>query len=506
MRTGANFSPTTKKNSFWKRFKAKLVHTRFFDAIGYFRELMPEDSLRSHEAAQATIMEILEKHFPNGIRPNSIIDANKLKNHFLEATGKNILAVISDISSVLEAIGIRHGDKLYAVSASRKQKLAELLEQLLSKDNRLFYYDELYDAHMDFFQNMCIFSSEQLRTILLKIIPSLWYDTSYCMTNRTITVKSEILRCYETNVSLSYDQLKEKLHYIPITSIRQVLAQNGDFIWVRTGIYTHISKIEFDRAECFETCAKIKNRIADHGFVTLASIYMQASAELNPELSEIAIKNGLFQMYLADHYEKRGNIVTLKGTALNSVAVFEDFCRSHASLTLKELLDYEKEINGSVHSQSLFVAYDNMIRINRETFVADSEIQFDIEATDDALARFVHSEVIPLRAVTTFTSFPYIDGYPWNWFLLESYCRRFSKQFKYQCLSVNSRNVGAIFKKSAIFQDYIDVMSAAVAMSSVELNEKTVGGFLFENKYVAQRTVAVRKVTERARLLRERRT
>lgn len=457
------------------------------------------------EAVRSVIIDILDKYFPNGIRPHSVIDSNKLKNYYAEATGKDILEVVSDIPVALESVGIKHSDKVYAVSATGKQELAELFDRLLSEDNRLFFYDEFYDAHADFLQEMHIFSSELLRTVLSEISPSLWYYKNYCQTDRNTTVESEILRCFETAVFLSYDQLKSKLPFVPVASIRQVLAQNSDFIWANTGVYTHVCKIEFDEAESREACMKIEEVVSEHGFASLASIDVWASIELNPELSETAVKNGLFQVYLAYRYEKRGNIITKKGTVLNSVAVFEEFCRSHDHLTLDELLNYEKEINGDVHSQSLFVAYDNMVRTDRDTFVADSEIQFDVDAADDALARFIHGDVIPLRAVTSFTSFPYIDGYSWNWFLLESYCRRFSQRFRFQCLSVSSRNVGAIFKKSAGFADYTEVLAAAVAVEPIKLNQKEVGDFLFANGYVARRTSFVADVVAQARLLRERR-
>jgi hypothetical protein len=412
--------------------------------------------------------------------------------------------VVPDITSVLKALGVKHGDKVWAVSASSKKILAELFDRLLSEDNRLFYYDEFYDAHAGFLQGMHVFSSELLKTILSENSPSLWCCKSYCQTDRNTTLESEILRCYETAVSLSYDQLKGRLPYVPLASIRRVLSQNSDFIWVNTCVYTHVRKIEFDISEVHEVCSKIEEAVSAHGFASLASVDVWASVELNPELSETAIRNGLFQVYLSDRYEKRGNIVTMKGTVLNSVAVFEDFCRSHDRLTLDELLNYEKEINGDVHSQSLFVAYNNMVRADRDTFVADSEIQFDVDATDNALALFVHGDVIPLRAVTSFTSFPYIDGYPWNWFLLESYCRRFSKQFRFQCLSVSSRNVGAIYKKSAGFADYAEILAAAVAVEPIKLNQKEVNDFLFDIGYVAHRTSFVTKVVEQARLLRER--
>lgn len=455
-------------------------------------------------AVQATLLEILDKRFPNGIRLNSVIDMNKLKNYYAEVTGKYISEDVADILSALKTVGIKHGDKVYTVSASGKQTLIELFNHLLLEDNNLFYYDEFYDAHADFLHEMHIFSTDLLRTILAEAYPFLWYHKHYCQTNRNATVESEILRCYETAVILSYDQLKDRLTYVPISSIKHELAYNSAFIWVKTGVYTHVCKIEFDKVECCDACSRIEEEVTAHGFASLASINVLSSVELNPNLSETAIKNGLFQMHLAERFEKRGNIITKKGVVLNSVAVFENFCRSHDSLTLNELLDYEKEINGSVHSQSLFIAYDNMIRTNRNTFVTDSEVQFDVDATDDALARFILGDVIPLRAVTSFMSFPYIAGYPWNLFMLESYCRRFSKRFGFQCLSVSSRNVGAIFKKAVKFVDYAGVLAVAVAVEPIELTPEAVGDFLFESGYVARRTSFVADVVAQARLLKER--
>lgn len=464
----------------------------------------PETQETADNEMKTVVAAILEEHFPNGIRPKSLIDINKLKGFYSNATGGKSISTNVAIPSLLNAIGILHGEKVYAVSSSGKNRLEERLKRLIAKDNRMYYYDEFYDVHADFFQEMNIFSSELLKTVLSAIFPSLHYTKNYFSTRNDVSIESEVLRCFDAAVCLSYEQLKVKLLYVPLDKIKRVLVQNSDFIWVSTGVYTHVSKVEIEESERDRAKDKIIADISEGDFASLASLDVSASLELNPDLSETAVRNGLFQICFADRYEKRGNIITLKGMPLNTVAVFKDYCLTHDRLTLAELLDFEKEINGRVHSQSLFVAYDTMVRVDKDTFVGDSEIGFNIEATDNALALFIHTDVIPLQAVTSFTQFPHIDGYPWNWYLLESYCKRFSKRFMYQCLSVNSRNVGAIFRRSAGFKDYIDVLAAAVAVSNVELDEKAVGDFLFERRYIAQRTASVSKVTAKARILRER--
>ncbi len=448
--------------------------------------------------------EILHKHFPNGIRPNSIIDLNKLKKYYFEKAGKCISDDVTDISCAIKNAGIQHGDKVYVLSAQDKQHITCLVDKLQENGNRILYYDEFYNVHADFFQEMQIFSSELLQPILSELFPSLKFYSTDCRIDAHTTVESEILRCFETAVILSCKDLKKMLPYIPITTIKQTLSRASEFINVSEGVYTHVSKINFDKSECHEVCEKIEKEITSNGFAPLASIAIAACTELNPELTETAIKNGMVRKFLGSRFKRRGNIVTSKETTANATAIFENFCRTHDRLTLKELFDFEEDINGKRYTRSLFTAYNIMVRIDRDTFIADGEIQFDVGATDNALGRFFHGEVIPLRAVSSFMSFPYIERYQWNLFLLESYCRRFSNRFSFQCLSVSSKSVGAIIKKSANFCNYTEALATAVAAQSIKITTTSVADFLFHSGYIARRTGFVEGVVERARLLRER--
>jgi len=455
------------------------------------------------DKTKTAIISILEKHFPNGIRPDSIIDINKLKNIYRTDTGVGLPSEI-EISSLLYEIGISHGKKVFIFPSSSKKSLKALIDDLVSEGYRLFYYNEFYKIHAKYLQQIHIFSAELLRLVLSSLLPSLYYTKKHFSVTKNESAEGALSSCFASAHSLSYQQLKERLPYLPLEKIKQILAQNSEFIWVNTGLYTHISNIEIDEVERLTVERKIKTEITECGYVSLATFDVSASFERNPALSETAVKNGLFQICLADRYEKRGNIITSKGAVLNSVAVFKDYCLSRERLTLDELIELEKVINGRVNSQSLFVAYDTMVRIDKDTFISEGEIKFHVEPIDNALARFVKKDVIPLWAVKSFTLFPYVDGYPWNLFLLESYCRRFSNLFKYQCLSVNSKNVGAIFRKSAGFTDYPAVLAYAVANSHIRLSEKEVGDYLFENGYIARRTGIISNVITQARMLRER--
>jgi hypothetical protein len=439
--------------------------------------------------------------FPNGIRPKSIIDIGKLKNLCFKVKGKDFPFDSIDIPKILASIGIRHNDKIYVIPKGTRTELINLIMQIISEGNRLFYYDKFYNVHATYLQDLKIFSAELLHSFLCELLPSLYYFKYYFTITNNVTIESELLHCFNDTICLSYEELNDKMPYIPLDKIKQTLALNSSFIWVKKGVYTHTSKFQIDYNELSAIKAKIKNELSIHNYFPLISLDLAHNLELNPELSETAVRNGLFQIGLSGDYEKRGNVITKKGNILTSSAVIEDYCLSHDRLTIDHLIDFEREINGRICCQSLFIAYDTMIRVDKNTFVSDNTLCFDIKKTDKALSMFVNADVIPLQTVTSFTTFPHIDTYKWNLFLLESYCKRFSKIYNFSCLSVNKKNVGAIFLRSKGFSDYIEVLATAVVNADIRLTEKIVGDFLFEHRYIAQRTSAVLKVINKVKQL-----
>jgi hypothetical protein len=454
---------------------------------------------------KAAVIALLEERFPNGIRPASIIDISKLKKYYIEATGKDLQDAGIDITALLEAVGISHGEKIYAIPAAGKLRLADMLNKLLAEGHRLFYYDEFYKAHPELMQEMHIFTPDLLRTVLTGLPFRFYYYKHYCVTDKEINVESETLRCYEASSILSWEEAKAKLPFVPLVRIKQIVALNDNFVKVSKGVYAHISTIVIDDTDIHKTLQKIEKEISKYDYASLATLNVSASLQLNPGFSESAVKNGLFQIFLATQYEKRGNIITQKGKAPKSATILEDFCLSKDIIKRKELARFEKEIWGHSSLKSLEVAYNKMIRINKNTFVADDKLNFDITAVDDALELIVDEKVIPLCAITSFTSFPYIDGFPWNLFLLESYCRRFSQRFTFICQLPNSHNIGVVFRKDAGFNDLIDVLAHAVALSSVTPTEKAVGELLVNNHYIGKQTSIISKVIERRHRLKEKR-
>jgi len=462
-----------------------------------FSQMLMDEHLRK------VVATVFAHNFPNGIRPNSIIDTNRLKLCCL-ALDCRISLELSDIPLILESLGVRHGDKVYMVSAESKKKIFDLMQQLIRKGNQLFFYSELYDIHANLLLDMNIFSVKLLKSVLQEIQPNLCFKSKYCLLNNFVSIENEVLRCFSESHCLSHEQLKSMLPYVPIDTIRQMLSKIGEFINIGRGLYTHINNIALYEDECLVAREKLKAEITNSAYVSLVSADLQHSFAMNPHFSAGVVRYAFFQRYLANEHERRGSIVTARGVPINHKVAIREFIKSHKRLTLESLVTFEKDLTGGFHSVSLFIAHDYMVRTNADTFVNDSEISFDVVATDEMLKLFFDSDVIPLQAVTSFTSFPHIDGYSWNWFLLESFCRRFSNEFSYQCLSVNNKNVGALYRKGQAFSDYIDILAYAVVKANVNLTENDIGDFLFEKRYIAVRSNSLKKVLEKSQFLSER--
>ncbi len=102
------------------------------------------------------------------------------------------------------------------------------------------------------------------------------------------------------------------------------------------------------------------------------------------------------------------------------------------------------------------------------------------------------------------TSFPPVDSYQWNWFLLESFCRLFSKQFSFLVAAPNRKNVGVIVRKSAKYDNYYSLMASAVNKSGIDLTNKAISGFLIGGHFIAlNNATTVQKVVEQAQILRD---
>lgn len=478
-------------------------HINFLDTYAALA-VPPKPILDTAVVVQLTV--VLSSHFTNGCRLNSPIEMARFRSFAAADLGKELTLADEELKSYIAACGITFDGKVYAVSASAKERIKGLAEDYFANGAQAMFYAEFYAKNQNWMFEASVVSKDMLIEILRKLFPKLSFTQTYFgYTDASVfaALESEILRVWGDDVLLTYEQLADRLRYIPLERIKYALGQNGDFIWSTVETFSHVSRIDITDEER-EAIRKAAVRECNaRGYASITDLPFGEIAVRNYELSITAVHDAVYRICLSDKFDKKGKIITRKGEVLDALTIMKDYCRTIDKCSIDDLLNFERELTGEVHRWIPMEAGNTvLIRIDKDTYVAERYVRFNAAATDKAIELFVREDYLPVKSFTTFGAFPDC-GQTWNLFLLESYCRRFSRKFRFDAPSVNSRNAGAVIRKSC-GMDYTEIMTDAVANADVPLKDTAVGKFLYESGYTGRSTTAkVNEIIDKAKAIRE---
>lgn len=478
--------------------------------------IVSEVSIINDDEIRFTIDLVLSEKFANGFAYTSPIQIGRLRKFVGELVGKDIDDTDEAIITYAKQSGIVFDSKAYVVSADAKEQIRQIADEYFSCGAEAIFYEAFFEKHEHFLMDASVVSVDMLRRVFQKLYPKFYSNEIYfgkIFENITVIITNEILRVWNCDGMLTYSQIAERLPYIPYNRIKFVLGQNGDFIINRRGRgdndgeCIHISKIYVTEAEKARFRDLIEAQCEAHRYISLADLDLNEIAEKNYELSISAIQAAVFQMCCTGtRYVRHGKIVTRRGEDIDALYIMKEFCRIQDKIMLEDLLAFEVELTGEQHRWiPMQAGYDTMVRINEQVFVADGHLDIDTNAIDNAIEHFMNGgEYIPLQSVTTFAMFPYCKQ-SWNLYLLESYCRRFSPNFRFETRAVNSKNTGAIIRKNSRLT-YDDIMADYVARSNVALTKQAVLDYLFDNGLISVRKHKdIEKLIRTIRTIKERR-
>lgn len=451
---------------------------------------------------------VLSSHFTNGFRLNSSIEIARFRSFVSKDLEEEITLSDEDLKNYISACGITFDGKVYVVLAQVKERIRDIAKEYFAQGAQVIFFAEFYAKNENWLFEASVVSEGLLTGILSKLFPKLSFTRTYFgYTTASVfeALQGEILRVWGDDVLLTYDQLAERLRYAPLERIKSTLAQHEDFIWNSVETFSHISRIEItdeERQLIHETTVQKCNAA---GYASIADLPFDEIEERNSELSRTAIQNVVYRICLSDKFDKKGKIITRKGDVINALSIMKEYCRSIDKCSLDDLLAYEKELTGVVQRWiPMEVGNTVLVRIDKNTFLADKYFHFDTDIIDETIGLFVEGDYQPLKSFTTFGAFPDC-GQAWNLFLLESYCRRFSRKFRFDTPSINSRNAGTVIRKSCDMT-YMQILVDAVVNANVPLKAKTVSNFLYDSGYIGRRNIAkANEIIDKAKAIRERR-
>ena len=448
--------------------------------------------------AEDKLVSLIIDQFTKGIRHDGI-GLKRLRNAYSKANNGEELPEGFDLQVFLNSNCVFCNDAYYYLTEETTEKVKAKVEKLVNDGNNIFYYKELYDSFSDFFLDIHIYSSDLLKAMLKVIFDKFEFREDYFVTSRARNLESELESCFDNHACRSYSQLFNALPYVPDQTIKEEVAGNKSFINVRNNEFTLEKKVITDDIEGETFLRKVGNAVSEKGFAKITDFVFPKGEDSNPDLTDSALRVVYFRRYLSASYDKKNNYIYPKGGSQNNTSLYRSLCNSKNAISRNELNDYEQEMSGEVKDVAYKIACAEMVRIDSDHFVSKDSIEFDVEAIDSALDSLSGGKVMPLKAIKNFYLFSNTK-YPWNHFLLESYCRHFSKRYSFGSKVINDSKIGSIYPGRE--RDYMDVLADAVKEAGITLDDKIVGDFLVEYGFISKRNKKlIQEVTTKAQAI-----
>ena len=498
-------------------------HNRFSAAINKLLEFIgadiPEKAAASlgkrHDnqitapaEANSEIVAVLKQHYEYGFKYDSIRELMRFRQ-FADEMGITLPEEDEALKTSILSSGTVIDDKVYCKNDDMLQELQRIVDDILSSGAVVIYYESLFENKQEWMESHVITSPDMLKEYLQ-------YNISGCSFSKKFMVKGS--RCSEKNAVTdelkriwgahpveSVYRLSDRLPYIPIGNIWRVISGNDLFVLSSEGEYLFIDRFRITKDEEEDILDFVDEICEENGFASLCDVPLGSIEEENYELTQTAIYNAIYKKVLSGKYHLNGKILTKEKSELDAVMLLKQYIKDKDECTFDEVADKVVELTGGINRQYAFQAlYDDMVRVDKNRFVANRLVNFSIDEIDTVLAGFVTDNFCAIRDVTTFAMFP-LCGQNWNHYLLESFCYKYSRKYSLHVIHFNDKNAGIIAEKD-FNKKYNEMLAIALARTDVELSPEVIGQYLFNTGYMAKSKYAkLGEIAQRASELREKR-
>ena len=443
---------------------------------------------------------ILIERFARGYRMGSPLELRKFKRYWEGIYGTSPEWSDDEISKRIALCGIVHEDKVYMpqkmLDDDTRMKLFSYINKCFLEGKNVIYYEALFKEFSDDFLEHCMYNAEMLKAYLTYMNDNSYYIGKNFISkeaNVRVTTYDEVKQCLEQKaMPMGYDEIYETLSHIPQQKIRNIIAQNSEFISNGRNEYFHISIFNISDDELEDISIIIQTAIDEKQFIggneLVGSIKKKYPyiIDQNALLSDKGLRDAIGYK-LADQFSFKGNIISRKGQALSMMEVFSDFCKQRSSFSLDELKILKQELDTVIYFEAV---YANSLRISKDQFVSKSNAAFLPAETDEAIDRFCFGDYIPLGKITHFGSFP-DAGFQWNSFLLEHYVAMYSPSYKLVHSNYNEGVcVGAIVKKVSDIDTIDELIVDVLAKNGLPLQKEKSLQYLCDEGYLGRRSYA----------------
>lgn len=498
-------------------------HNRFSAAINKLLEFIgadiPEKAAASlgkrHDnqitapaEANSEIVAVLKQHYEYGFKYDSIRELMRFRQ-FADEMGITLPEEDEALKTSILSSGTVIDDKVYCKNDDMLQELQRIVDDILSSGAVVIYYESLFENKQEWMESHVITSPDMLKEYLQ-------YNISGCSFSKKFMVKGsrcsekdavtdELKRIWGAHPVESVYRLSDRLPYIPIGNIWRVISGNDLFVLSSEGEYLFIDRFRITKDEEEDILDFVDEICEENGFASLCDVPLGSIEEENYELTQTAIYNAIYKKVLSGKYHLNGKILTKEKSELDAVMLLKQYIKDKDECTFDEVADKVVELTGGINRQYAFQAlYDDMVRVDKNRFVANRLVNFSIDEIDTVLAGFITDNFRAIRDVTTFAMFP-LCGQNWNHYLLESFCYKYSRKYSLHVIHFNDKNAGIIAEKD-FNKKYNEMLAIALARTDVELSSEVIGQYLFNTGYMAKsKNAKLGEIAQRASELRKER-
>lgn len=441
----------------------------------------------------AEIVVVMKKHYKYGFKFDSMRELMRFRQ-FADAMKITLPQEDKVLKDYILSSGIVINDKVYCKNEDLERELQHIVDDVFSSGAEVIYYESLFENEQKWMNSNVITSPDMLKEYLQKIIIGCSFSKNFMVKGNRRSEKEvvtdELKRIWGVGLLENVDSLKNRLPYIPIGNIWRVISGNAFFVLASEGEYLFIDRFRITEDEEEDILDFVDGSCKENGFASLSDVPLGDLEEENYELTRLVIYNAIYKKVLSGKYYLNGKILTKGSSEIDAVMLLKQYIKDKDECTFDEVADKVVELTGGTNRQYAFqVLYDDMVRVDRSRFVANRFVDFSVGEIDNALSEFILDGFRAIRDVTTFVMFPLCGQY-WNYYLLESFCYKYSKKYRLHVMNFNDKNAGIIAEKD-FNRNYNEMLATALARADVELSTEATGQYLFDAGYMAKRKYAM---------------
>lgn len=458
--------------------------------------------------ANSEIVAVLKQHYEYGFKYDSIRELMRFRQ-FADAMGITLPEEDEVLKASILSSGTVIDDKVYCKSDDMLQELQRIVDDVFSSGAGVIYYESLFENEQEWMESHVITSPDMLKEYLQHNISGCSFSKKFMVKGSRCSEKDavtdELKRIWGAHPVESVYRLSDRLPYIPLGNIWRVISGNDLFVLASEGEYLFIDRFRITKDEEEDILDFVDEICEENGFASLCDVPLGSIEEENYGLTQTAIYNAIYKKVLSGKYHLNGKILTQEKSELDAVMLLKQYIKDKDECTFDEVADKVVELTGGINRQYAFQAlYDDMVRVDKNRFVANRLVNFSIDEIDTVLAGFITDNFRAIRDVTTFAMFP-LCGQNWNHYLLESFCYKYSRKYSLHVIHFNDKNAGIIAEKD-FNKKYNEMLAIALARTDVELSSEVTGQYLFNTGYMAKSKYAkLGEIAQRALKLRKER-